>query len=311
MASDCKYGVTNDKKEILLVDKIDGNFSVSDKYVIILIESGTLILSDNSVFGNEKKYSFIGPCVACLKENTSMRCFSSIKFIGKAVMFDVCFFNKYISFESINSGKYAEEANLYGNIPFDMFYKLEGMYYGFLPLNVNVFSILRNWFKCLESIFSIHSDDRWSCKTRAQMNSILELLFQVYREYISNNTHNIETKKPNTWLPIALEFIYTNYKENIALEDVSRFINVDRSTLSSRFKDLMGNSVTDYIIDYRIRCACHSIATTGLTIQEIAFDHGFSSTAYFIKQFKKRMGMTPLRYRHFCITTRNELNESE
>lgn len=78
MSAICAYGDTNDRKEIFIHDGFDQDFDIPDKYAIIIIESGTLVLSDNI-----KKLSFTGPCVACLKENASMNFFHPVNYSAK------------------------------------------------------------------------------------------------------------------------------------------------------------------------------------------------------------------------------------
>ena len=106
-----------------------------------------------------------------------------------------------------------------------------------------------------------------------------------------------------------LDKIHTDYSKNISLNNLSEYVNINKTTVSKYFKQITGFSVTDYIINYRIKCASHTLATTEITLSEIAQEYGFSSEAYFIRQFKNKMKMTPSEYRIFiCNRRKKELN---
>ncbi len=51
-----KYAITSATKDISWYDQINNDFDIADKYALIMIESGMLILSDGS-----EKFIFTGP----------------------------------------------------------------------------------------------------------------------------------------------------------------------------------------------------------------------------------------------------------
>ena len=147
------------------------------------------------------------------------------------------------------------------------------------------------------------TDKRWSCRARLYLNAILELLYQVYCDYLNDNIMNYDIKDPHVWVSLILQKIHNNYSKNISLITLSKDIHINKSTVAKYFRDIIGYSVTEYIIDYRIKCACYSLSTTEIKIGELSVECGFTSEAYFIKQFKARVGMTPSEYR------KNKVNE--
>ena len=59
----------------------------------------------------------------------------------------------------------------------------------------------------------------------------------------------------------------------------------------------MGVSISDYLLERRVRLACQLLSTTQLMIQEIAVKTGMGDASYFSKQFKRLMDQPPLKYR--------------
>jgi len=103
-----------------------------------------------------------------------------------------------------------------------------------------------------------------------------------------------------------LKKIHTHYPygTQLSLVPLAKEIGINKDTVSKKFKEIVGCSVGDYIIDYRIKCACHSLGNTEGSVKEIASKCGFGNEAYFIRQFKKRMGMSPTEYRQQQVVRR-------
>lgn len=125
------------------------------------------------------------------------------------------------------------------------------------------------------------------------------MIHQVYIDFINPDKQDFNIKNPPTWIQVLLKIIHTNYSGDaqLSLVPLSKEIGINKDTVSKIFKEIVGCSVGDYIIDYRIKCACHSLANTEGTLKEIASKCGFGNEAYFIRQFKKRKGMTPTQFR--------------
>ena len=52
-----------------------------------------------------------------------------------------------------------------------------------------------------------------------------------------------------------------------------------------------------YLLHYRLKIACEALTHTGLSIAEISEATGFQYDTYFIRQFTKKMGVSPTEYR--------------
>ena len=95
----------------------------------------------------------------------------------------------------------------------------------------------------------------------------------------------------------TLTYINMNISSPITLKDVAQNQNVNASYLSAQFKREVGETLTDYIRQQRIRSAIALLNTTAMSIQDIAFQVGVEDISYFSKQFKKQVGMSPMQYR--------------
>ena len=94
-----------------------------------------------------------------------------------------------------------------------------------------------------------------------------------------------------------LEYIDRNFLEKITLEELSFLFHTNRSTLCKAFKEETGVTVTSYINEKRTEHARKLLSETEKTVDTIAAEMNFDSTAYFCSFFKRETGLTPLAYR--------------
>ena len=74
-------------------------------------------------------------------------------------------------------------------------------------------------------------------------------------------------------------------------------VNLSASRFRHLFKQETGTSAGQYLRELRFRKAETMLRTTFLSVKEIADEVGLVTLNHFIKDFKKRYGMTPGEYR--------------
>lgn len=95
----------------------------------------------------------------------------------------------------------------------------------------------------------------------------------------------------------ALTFIQENYQEKIHIQDLAKLVGMNEQYFCRFFKKALGSSPVEYINDYRIRKSLHLLEKTSLPITEVCLESGFNNLGNFMREFKKHMQTTPLRYR--------------
>ena len=65
-----------------------------------------------------------------------------------------------------------------------------------------------------------------------------------------------------------------------------------------RFRSSLGRSVRDEIERSRVAYAKQLLQETNLTVERVAHLAGFGSLPYFSNVFRRRVGMTPVEFRH-------------
>ena len=95
----------------------------------------------------------------------------------------------------------------------------------------------------------------------------------------------------------SLGFVKRHVTEGIGVDDVVRHLGVSHALVRARFRAVYGKSLRDVILDLRVKTAMTLLARTQAPIGVIARKVGFSSAAYFVRAFRKRVKTTPAAYR--------------
>ncbi len=101
-----------------------------------------------------------------------------------------------------------------------------------------------------------------------------------------------------------LQFIETNYSDNISLTDLAASAGISTSEALHCFKLTMHTTPYRYLIDYRLAKATDLLENTDLPISQISSMTGFSQQAYFGKCFREKMLCCPREYRKKHIKER-------
>jgi LacI family transcriptional regulator len=98
-------------------------------------------------------------------------------------------------------------------------------------------------------------------------------------------------------LRAALHFIRTNSTRPITVEDVAEAVPLSRRDLEQRFRKLLKRSPLEEIRSAHLSRAKMLLATTDMTVDEVALASGFVSVNWFDKVFKQFLNSTPSAYR--------------
>ena len=94
----------------------------------------------------------------------------------------------------------------------------------------------------------------------------------------------------------AMLYIDLNLANPISTKEIAADQFLSPNYLSTRFHEETGKTISDFILEKRIKMACKLLKTTKQSIQEVAASVGIGDASYFSKQFKKIMGVSPLQY---------------
>ncbi len=96
----------------------------------------------------------------------------------------------------------------------------------------------------------------------------------------------------------AITYINMHFIDDPSLNEVSKIAHYNPSHFSTRFKETVGVSYSEYLTDLKIRYSKRLLISTDLKISYVAFKSGFSSQSNFLRMFKAEVGTSPLKFRN-------------
>lgn len=93
-----------------------------------------------------------------------------------------------------------------------------------------------------------------------------------------------------------LDYISDHLHEKIMVQDIADYVLCTVPYVSRLFSSEMGVTISTYITQKKIESAANLLQFSNYSSLEISNYLNFSSQSYFIKQFKKYIGITPKEY---------------
>ena len=102
---------------------------------------------------------------------------------------------------------------------------------------------------------------------------------------------------PQRQLLQVLNYIDDHLQQQIKLADLAALVNMSQFYFCHQFKQAMGITPYQYLLQQRIERAKQLLKHSDRSIMEIAVMCGFNSHSHLSKQFRQLTGMTPKTYR--------------
>ena len=144
----------------------------------------------------------------------------------------------------------------------------------------------------------IERNHRWTERLvrAASFEQLSQDLMDALDDFIDGiYLHGVNRSNPR--VRRALDFISEHFAEPISLQAVAGEVGLSGCRLAHLVNEFTGRTVGQIIQDVRIQHAQHLLERTERSCTEIAYDVGFGDQSYFTKQFRRRTGITPAKYR--------------
>ena len=99
----------------------------------------------------------------------------------------------------------------------------------------------------------------------------------------------------------AIRYMNRHLFEPIGVQDAAAAVSLSPSHFSRQFKARTGYSPYEYIVLRRIDKAKYMLASTELSVKEIAYATGYNSEENFIHSFRKNVGVAPGIFRKYPV----------
>jgi len=270
-------------------------FETNEKFENLPVpESMTIVLITNGKAGfilNGKTVMITAPCIMLLSKYDSLKVIELNNISAKSFSFIPNFINSSLTFERLDENNYTEIEDMHDRNMIELFLKRDEYYNGIIDLPPQTYLRISEWLAIMGTEVYAQSDGMWTCRIRRYLLQTLYLLDDIYM-----NRKNI-IKQEKSPIDIALEYLYINYQNDITLDLLCDLVHLNRTSLNRKFKAQTGRTVMDYLLMYRLKISCEALTHTNLNLSEIAQASGFRYDTYFIRQFNKKIGVSPTEYR--------------
>ena len=154
----------------------------------------------------------------------------------------------------------------------------------------------------LESISTMLLNElqQGSLSNRLYVDSLSNILaVSLLRQHATTRPHLpvYEGGLPPRQLQQVLDYIDAHLDQDIKLTDLAQLLDMSQYHFSRLFKQSLGTSPYQYLLQQRVECAKELLKNTDRLITDIAFACGFNSHSHLSKQFRQLTGMTPKAFR--------------
>ncbi|WP_239986570.1 MULTISPECIES: AraC family transcriptional regulator [Arenibacter] len=133
--------------------------------------------------------------------------------------------------------------------------------------------------------------------------SILNILNELgnSKEYQVLNAQgfSLQTEvKDNDRINIVFNYVKTNFKEEITLEEIANLVSMTVPSFCRYFKKITNKTFIQFVNECRLVHASKLLAEKPISITEVCFESGFNNFSHFNKSFKAFTGQNPSEYRN-------------
>lgn len=106
------------------------------------------------------------------------------------------------------------------------------------------------------------------------------------------------SKLQDFYIKESLSFIEQNFQNDISVEDIARACGLNRSYFGKIFKNAVGKSPQEFLLNYRMIKATELLKMTALSIGDISNAVGYDNQLHFSRAFKNVYGVSPRGWRN-------------
>ncbi len=99
------------------------------------------------------------------------------------------------------------------------------------------------------------------------------------------------------YLEWAMTFIDQNFHTDISVADIADSCKIHRNYLGKIFRENLGTSPQEFLINFRMKKSVQLLTATKLSIKDIGNAVGYPNQLHFSRAFKSVYGMSPREYR--------------
>lgn len=141
-----------------------------------------------------------------------------------------------------------------------------------------------------------YAEDPFPGSNTLRLSCFIEILVFLNKVFLNIKPATEHSNVPEALIPV-LDFIDGHLDEDLTLTSLGSRFFMNPSYLSRLFKQGTGSNIHEFIIYKRISKA-KNLLREGCSVTEACTRCGFNDYANFLRMFKRKVGLSPGKYRH-------------
>ena len=138
------------------------------------------------------------------------------------------------------------------------------------------------------------------CGQETVLNRLAEVLLVHVLRYVMKH-QKLETGViaglADTKLARAITAMHRHPEQRWSIQTLANEAGMSRTAFNQYFRDTVGCTPGDYLLQWRMRLACRWLETRHVVIGQIVDQLGYQSETAFFRAFRRQIGMSPGQYR--------------
>lgn len=126
----------------------------------------------------------------------------------------------------------------------------------------------------------------------------LYLFFDYFIQSAKSTRLTQSSKMSDYYIQEAIHYMEQNFQNNISIEEIAEVCGINRSYLGKIFRNSVGRSPQEFLMNYRMVKATELLKLTTRSIADIGNAVGYSNPLHFSRAFKNVYGVSPREWRN-------------
>ncbi|MBU9743399.1 AraC family transcriptional regulator [Lachnospiraceae bacterium ASD3451] len=126
----------------------------------------------------------------------------------------------------------------------------------------------------------------------------LYLFFDYLTQSAKSSRLVKSSKMSDYYIKEAINYIEQNFQNDITIEDIAAVCGINRSYFGKIFRNAVGRSPQEFLMNYRMVKATELLKLTSLSIADISSAVGYENQLHFSRAFKTIYGVSPKEWRN-------------
>lgn len=124
----------------------------------------------------------------------------------------------------------------------------------------------------------------------------------LFLDYLARSSASIKLNQGSQlrdfYIHEALAYIEHNFQNDISVEDIAKVCGLNRTYFGKIFKEAVGKTPQEFLLNYRMVKATEFLKLTQLSIRDIGQAVGYENQLHFSRAFKNIYGISPREWRN-------------